>query len=215
MTPTSVYVDCSVYKLTGKSKNRAVLLNGHLSLHSLPPGVALATAPYLPKGTKVTLRVGDVLPRNSVYIREVFPLTGKYTLGVLPDPGNATAVEEILEGAAVYREEKKMTKAKWKKRSTVAALKVGSVRKAVVTRVEPYGVFVDCGAKRDGLLHVTNVTAVVGEFVDGRRGGVSFEEVGCGVGARVVVEVNKVSKNGRAFEVGLVGRERETWDKAV
>ena len=59
-----------------------------------------------------------------------------------------------------------------------------------VVRIEPYGVFVDVGANRDGLLHIQKVADLFGTYIDKEEG---LVEAGLEKGAkiRVVVADNK------------------------
>lgn len=55
-----------------------------------------------------------------------------------------------------------------------------------VTRIVPYGVFVDVGANRRGLLHIQKVADLYGHYIDKEQG---LEEAGLERGARIRVAV--------------------------
>jgi predicted RNA-binding protein with RPS1 domain len=55
-----------------------------------------------------------------------------------------------------------------------------------VTRIVPYGVFVDVGANRRGLLHIQKVADLYGRYIDKEQG---LEEAGLERGARIRVAV--------------------------
>ena len=82
-------------------------------------------------------------------------------------------------------------------------LKVGTVKTGKIVKSTSYGVFVDINAKRSGLLHVTNITSVVGFYIDGLKGQDVYREAGCGIGDEVKVEIIQV-KGDQKFELGLV-----------
>ena len=60
-----------------------------------------------------------------------------------------------------------------------------------VVRVEKYGVFIDAGANRLGLLHILKVRKLYGKFIDGEKG---LIEAGLERGAKVRLCVESVEK---------------------
>ena len=128
MNPSGCYVDCSIYSLTGKNQNRAVLINGRLPSKCLPPGVSLACLPFIPRGTKKVLKVGDMLPPNSIFVSDVLVSNRKYFLGLLMDPTNATECDETIAKAKKALGEKALTRRLFRRRTKVSKLKAGDVK---------------------------------------------------------------------------------------
>jgi len=77
------------------------------------------------------------------------------------------------------------------KKRPVMSLKGGEEVLGRVVRVEKYGVLVDVGANRHGLLHILKVRSLYGKFVDGEKG---LIEVGLQRGAKVRLCVESVDK---------------------
>jgi small subunit ribosomal protein S1 len=72
-------------------------------------------------------------------------------------------------------------------------LKPDTVLEGVVTRIEPYGVFVDIGTRRDGLVHVSELTE---GYIDSPGDVVS-------VGDKVQVRVLKVDRKARKVDLSM------------
>lgn len=62
-----------------------------------------------------------------------------------------------------------------------------------VVRIEPYGVFVDVGANRDGLLHIQKVADLFGSYID-KEGGLIEAGLEKGAKIRVVVANNEAKR---------------------
>ena len=72
-------------------------------------------------------------------------------------------------------------------------LKPNTLLEGVVTRIEPYGVFVDIGTRRDGLVHVSELTE---GYIDSPGDIVS-------VGDKVQVRVLKVDRKARKVDLSM------------
>ena len=73
----------------------------------------------------------------------------------------------------------------------VTSLQKGEEILGKVVRVEKYGVVIDVGANRQGLLHILKVRKLYGKFIDGENG---LIEVGLERGAKVRLCVESVEK---------------------
>ena len=73
----------------------------------------------------------------------------------------------------------------------LSSLKAGQEVTGQVVRVEPYGVFVDVGATRPGLLHIRRVSHLMQKFIAQKEG---LEEVGLGKGSRVMLQVESIER---------------------
>jgi predicted RNA-binding protein with RPS1 domain len=73
----------------------------------------------------------------------------------------------------------------------VTSLQEGEEVLGKVVRVEKYGVFIDAGANRLGLLHILKVRKLYGKFIDGEKG---LIEAGLERGAKVRLCVESVEK---------------------
>jgi len=153
-TQTAAYVDCSIYTLTGSNKGRALRVLGLLRLNSLPKGVALENQPYFKAGTNIILGRGTTLPLNSVYIKEVQSSSKRFEVGIFFSDDKGRKVE--LERNEVDRKEKVLKRKAFKKRTSVNKVIVGWKRKGVVKEIREYGVILDCGFRRDVLVHVSS-----------------------------------------------------------
>ncbi|CAB9515134.1 Domain protein [Seminavis robusta] len=74
---------------------------------------------------------------------------------------------------------------------SVSSLKPGQELVGTVQRVVPYGVFVDVGANRPGLLHIQKVADLYGVYIDKDKG---LEEAGLERGAKIKVRVDTNEK---------------------
>ena len=72
-------------------------------------------------------------------------------------------------------------------RVSVSSLSAGDEVMGQVTRVEPYGVLLDVGANRHGLLHIQQVSQFFQRYIDKEEG--LKQEAGLERGARVVLQV--------------------------
>lgn len=72
-------------------------------------------------------------------------------------------------------------------------IKLDMVIEGVVTRIEPYGVFVNIGARRDGLVHISELT----------EGYISSPDEIVSVGDRVKVKVLKVDRKARKVDLSM------------
>lgn len=195
-TQTAAYVDCSIYTLTGSNKGRALRVLGLLRLNSLPKGVALENQPYFKAGTNIILGRGTTLPLNSVYIKEVQSSSKRFEVGIFFSDDKGRKVE--LERNEVDRKEKVLKRKAFKKRTSVNKVIVGWKRKGVVKEIREYGVILDCGFRRDVLVHVSSAA----KFFEQRIEKEDWKGLGCGVGGEVLVEVLK--NDGRNVEVGIL-----------
>lgn len=124
-----------------------------------------------------TIRVGDAI---SVFVRIVNPLAAFLSL---------TATE--IDVAAVEQEMliKKHTNRRLRRRPSLDVLQAGEVRHGTVREIAKFGLFVDIGVKKDGLIHFSRM---------GRKHQWDWKEV-IAIGTEVSVEVTSVSSN----QIGL------------
>jgi predicted RNA-binding protein with RPS1 domain len=87
--------------------------------------------------------------------------------------------------------EEELVKYLAKPKRNVSTLQEGEEVIGKVVRVENYGVVIDVGANRPGLLHILKVRSLYGKYVDGEKG---LIDVGLGRGARVRLCVELVKK---------------------
>jgi len=133
------------------------------------------------------LRLGKRGAKKSVTRKRVDRLTGKvvdlYVSKIRPDNGAfevSTSLEQVQEQLAAEKKESAP------KRVPVSSLKAGQEVVGTVIRVEPYGVLVDVGANRHGLLHIRRVRKLMNKFIDGQEG---LIEAGLERGAKIRVAV--------------------------
>nr|HID14365.1 30S ribosomal protein S1 [Anaerolineae bacterium] len=79
----------------------------------------------------------------------------------------------------------------------------GQIYTGTVTRIEPYGVFVDIGAERPGLLHVREMSA----------GYVRHPSELVQIGEKVEVRILKLNRRKRRIDLTMMGIEAESEDK--
>ncbi len=87
----------------------------------------------------------------------------------------------------------------------VGSLQVGQVVRGKVTRVEPFGAFVDLGRGVEGLVHVSNLSRKRVEKPD------EVVEVGQSVEAQVL----KIEEGGKRIGLGMKQLEPDPWDDAA
>ncbi|KAL7574462.1 hypothetical protein ACA910_015831 [Epithemia clementina (nom. ined.)] len=75
------------------------------------------------------------------------------------------------------------------RRVSVSSLQIGQQVTGHVIRVEPYGVLVDVGANRPGLLHILKVSEFLQHYIDKEEG--LKEDAGLHKGAKVVLQVQE------------------------
>ena len=122
------------------------------------------------------LRFGDARMKKNVRQRTAKRFRNKpevelFVNRIFPDNG---WVEVVLKETDVIKSRQPKIPA--------SSLKPGDEVEGTVTKVEPYGVFVDCGANRNGLLHIQKVADQYGGFIDKEKG---LEECGLGKGAKI------------------------------
>jgi small subunit ribosomal protein S1 len=87
---------------------------------------------------------------------------------------------------------------------TTSSLVEGSVLRGKVTRIEPFGAFVDIGGV-EGLLHVSNISHKRVEHPDERLK----------TGEDIEVQILKIEDGGRRIGLGMKQLEADPWDVAV
>jgi small subunit ribosomal protein S1 len=169
-----------------------------------------------------TPNVGDISDRMSIMdLRPGMELTGKVKsvtdFGAFVDMGIAQdglvhiselarrRVKNVTEVVQVGDEVKVWVKKVDKKRGRISLtmvkpttrrfkdLKPDLVVDGVVTRIEPYGVFVDIGTGRDGLVHVSELT----------EGYINLPSEVVSVGDKVQVRVLKVDRKARKVDLTM------------
>eukprot|EP00429_Kryptoperidinium_foliaceum_P070460 CAMPEP_0176061176 /NCGR_PEP_ID=MMETSP0120_2-20121206/30499_1 /TAXON_ID=160619 /ORGANISM="Kryptoperidinium foliaceum, Strain CCMP 1326" /LENGTH=364 /DNA_ID=CAMNT_0017394731 /DNA_START=159 /DNA_END=1253 /DNA_ORIENTATION=+ len=91
----------------------------------------------------------------------------------------------------VCLDEEDVRKYQGERKVPVSSLKKGDDMIGKVVRLHPYGVMVDVGANRLGLLHILKVRSLYGKFIDGEKG---LIEAGLERGAKVRLSVESVEK---------------------
>mmetsp|Transcript_3210 Transcript_3210/g.4675 ORF Transcript_3210/g.4675 Transcript_3210/m.4675 type:complete len:398 (+) Transcript_3210:112-1305(+) len=139
------------------------------------------------------LRIGTPWSKKSVTAKRIARLSGKmlelYVSKIRVDNGQFEVCikqEDALEEASGM-----------KKMVSASTLQVGDELIGTVVRIEPYGVFVDVGANRKGLLHIQTVADLYKKFIDGEKG---LIEAGLERGARIRVAVLKNEKKRLALD---------------
>mmetsp|Transcript_29437 Transcript_29437/g.43386 ORF Transcript_29437/g.43386 Transcript_29437/m.43386 type:complete len:390 (+) Transcript_29437:91-1260(+) len=137
------------------------------------------------------LRIGTPWSKKSVTAKRIARLSGKmlelYVSKIRVDNGQFEVCikqEDALESGM-------------KKMVSASTLQVGDELIGTVVRIEPYGVFVDVGANRKGLLHIQTVADLYKKFIDGEKG---LIEAGLERGARIRVAVLKNEKKRLALD---------------
>lgn len=105
----------------------------------------------------------------------------------------------LLSRRAVLDEEKAEAR-----KESVGKLSTGQVLKGKVTRVEPFGAFVDLGGGLEGLVHVSNLS---------RRRVESAKEV-LSPGQQVDVQVLEIKDGGQRIGLGMKQLEADPWQEA-
>lgn len=86
-----------------------------------------------------------------------------------------------------------------------SSLNPGQELTGQVKNVTPYGVFIDVGANRNGLLHIKNIAKYQNSYVNKEEG---LKKIGLGRGAWVSVLV--VSNEGKRLELDLTPKEEDS-----
>lgn len=92
------------------------------------------------------------------------------------------------EAEKFYNEEKKRP---------ISSLTAGEEVTGVVSKLLPYGVMVDVGANRDGLLHIKTVAELYNRYIDKEKG---LEDAGLERGAKVRLSVASIEKRRLALD---------------
>ena len=87
---------------------------------------------------------------------------------------------------------------------SIADLKADQVITGTVTKLTPYGAFVDIGVERDGLVHISEMA----------EGHIARPEDATSVGDEIPVRVVKVNRQRRRIELSMLGVEAQA-DQAV
>ena len=178
-TGTAAFVDLNSYRLTGKSRNRAVKVYGYMPLSFLPTGFTLQNRAVRKSSDKV-LKNGDIMT-----VTVLSNACGRVT--VCPSSETARVQESI-------RTRKRESRA-WRRRPKMKDLKVNSTRTGKVVQAKPTYCLLDIGTKSYAVLHLSGCQTFYGkDFVE------SFE---FGLGDEVEVKLVKIE--GDKAEAELTG----------
>lgn len=97
----------------------------------------------------------------------------------------------------VVREDEIPTASSKKSMVPASSIEVGQELVGTVIRIEDYGVFLDVGANRYGLLHITKVANVYNQYIDKAKG---LIEAGLEMGAKIRVSVLSNEQRRLAFD---------------
>ena len=170
MTPHALWVDTPVYRDAGKTavlrRQRYRKVCGMIRRHNLPPSWCLSSAPFTPKGTTRVLHVGDSL--DDVRVEAAHSGSGFLICRVGEFEPDADA------------DAKRRQWGRSRKRSR--EIKAGDQVTGVVVEIRGYGLLVDFGGAKNGLVHVTSISDARKNkglgWVDGLRGLKSLFETG-------------------------------------
>jgi len=201
-TAHAIWVETPSFRLTGKHKGRTIKLNGMIKRFDLPSGWAISTgeaSSYIAKNTIKVLKTGSVLLPNTVFVSEVHLENGRFVCGLssaYPDPASSIDFERAT---AFTKSKATLRRQEARRRKKLNSLIPGDGKPyaGTITRVLPYGVFVDIGASRDGLLHVRKI----GKFVEMELSGV--EDVSEYFNVYDKINVLVVAVEGNKFELDL------------
>jgi predicted RNA-binding protein with RPS1 domain len=131
------------------------------------------------------LRLGRRDAKASATNKRVARLRNKdsmecYVSRIYLDTGN---LEVVLKPAEVPPEPAKLV--------SVSSLRPGQEVVGTVNALVPYGVFVDVGANRLGLLHIQKVADLYGTYIDKEKG---LEGSGLERGAKIKLQVERIEK---------------------
>ena len=132
------------------------------------------------------LRLGRKGARKSVTAKRVKRLTDKVVDLYVTRIDRATGKLEVTTSAELAEEA-----SQGKPKVPASSLKEGDELVGTVVRVEDYGVLVDVGANRLGLLHIQTVADLFGKYIDKARG---LALVGLERGAQISVAVSSNEK---------------------
>jgi hypothetical protein len=104
---------------------------------------------------KTVIKRGDEL---TVFVKEVF-VQGKFDVALEPEDRGVTAAKREAMLQERRRKNRQRTRRAKATKALVEAVMSGSdvVRKGEVVRVEPYGLIVDIGATKKGLVHISDL----------------------------------------------------------
>eukprot|EP00520_Triparma_pacifica_P018905 CAMPEP_0118662148 /NCGR_PEP_ID=MMETSP0785-20121206/16664_1 /TAXON_ID=91992 /ORGANISM="Bolidomonas pacifica, Strain CCMP 1866" /LENGTH=321 /DNA_ID=CAMNT_0006555647 /DNA_START=161 /DNA_END=1123 /DNA_ORIENTATION=- len=139
VTPKNLYIDASIYRLTGANSNRAVRSLGRIPKSSLPPSCVALSSPSTIPGLTV-LSPGLTLPPSSTFVTKVGEgcweacVIHEYWDSVKGREFVCDTVERLEKVKREKRSRKRQLK-RWSKNRSRSKLKVGDVRNGVVVRV--------------------------------------------------------------------------------
>lgn len=182
-------VDINVYRIARRGK--VVMFPGLLSRDHFRP--TWGSPLDLIQRAKVdkTVHIGDEL---SLFVRAVYPQSMRLFFD---------ANEVSLERLEKERKEKSARKRDYLRRRKVDTITVGDIKIGTVRETAPFGVFIELGLKRDGLLHFSEM---------GQEYSKIWMDV-IPVGTEVEVKVTKI--DGDRLGVGLISVLSYELNKAV
>ncbi|KAG5188433.1 hypothetical protein JKP88DRAFT_353389 [Tribonema minus] len=160
MLPHAAFVSCGVGREIAAEDAeqsqapgaKVKVVNGYLRQADLVEGVALETQLVKQAGTQRVIRVGQEV---EAYVKKAWPSEGRFCLTLDP----CVTPESV---AARAREAQKARQRYKQSRAAPGDLEPGKERQGTVTRVYPYGLMLEIGAKRPALLHVSKIAEATG-----------------------------------------------------
>jgi len=154
MTPLACWLQVPVMR---RSLKDGLLrpVNARLHSRTFDDSTVLATNRIRGEEIKTVIKRGDEL---TVFVKEVF-VQGKFDVALEPEDSGVTAAKREAMLQERRRKNRKRTR---QAKATKVLLETATsgavvVRKGEVVRVEPYGLIVDIGATKKGLVHISDL----------------------------------------------------------
>jgi hypothetical protein len=154
MTPLACWLQVPVVR---RSLKDGLLrpVNARLHSRTFDASTVLTSNRIRGEEVKTVIKRGDEL---TVFVKEVF-VQGKFDVALEPEDRGVTAAKREAMLQERRRKNRQRTRRAKATKALVEAVMSGSdvVRKGEVVRVEPYGLIVDIGATKKGLVHISDL----------------------------------------------------------
>ena len=158
------------------------------------------------------LRLGPPRGKQSVALKRAARLRKKQSLGFPVFVQKIRLESDQLEVCLDRDEALDVLKQQQQSdRVSVSSLTVGQELMGQVIRVEPYGVLLDVGANRHGLLHIRTVAQLFQRYIAGRDG--LQQTAGLSRGSRVNVQVQSIEK--KRLQLDFTNQAKETVQEII